>query len=202
MRSENNLAKYISIILLVGFVAVGFSSGSVKAGSLTISSGIAVGATGVSIGADTYNVTFYDGTCAGIYGGCSDFAFTSPTQADLASTALFNLFADPIYNLYDDDPTKTFGINWPIYGQLITPWTNDGTNWLASIFVNRDASGTDFIGSLTLPSFYTTADAATRVFAEWTKVSVVPLPPSAILFGSALLGLAGVKRWKRNASPS
>jgi len=41
---------------------------------------------------------------------------------------------------------------------------------------------------------------AAKVRMTGTGVSVVPLPPSAILFGTALLGLAAIRRRKRKAA--
>ncbi len=70
----------------------------------------------------------------------------------------------------------------------------------------EDPHGTHLLGPgtyvLALAEYDTLEDDIGGVSGGYTfeyEVSVVPLPPSAILFGTALLGLAGLKRAKRKA---
>lgn len=75
------------------------------------------GASGVIVNGNTYDVSFVDGTCAQVFGGCdssSDFVFQTSGDAIAAAQALFNqVFVDlpgtPQY--YDGNPSRTAGCN-------------------------------------------------------------------------------------------
>ena len=56
-------------------------------------SGILTGAHNVDVNGTLYDVTFADGTCASLFGGCTDasnFAFTTDADARAAAAALEN----------------------------------------------------------------------------------------------------------------
>ena len=59
-----------------------------------------------------------------------------------------------------------------------------------------------FVSLLFLPGYESSFNlsSATMVVTGEPSLSAVPLPPSAILFGTALLGLAGLRRRKRKAA--
>ena len=65
------------------------------------------GATGVTVGAATYNVSFVDGSCISLFGGCVNASFDFSTLADAiaASQALFT----QVISGFGNHPDKIFG---------------------------------------------------------------------------------------------
>ena len=70
-------------------------------------SGQLTGTTGVTVGALTYNVSFVDGSCNSLFGGCvnANFDFHSIADAIAASQALFT----QVINGFGNHPDKIFG---------------------------------------------------------------------------------------------
>lgn len=66
------------------------------------------GATGVVVNGQTYNVSFVDGSCSGLFGGCdanSDFVFHSRAEANAASRALLDqVLVDGNLGAFDSMP--------------------------------------------------------------------------------------------------
>ena len=81
---------------ILGLLAVSLLTGQISAEAATLQvngAGILTGALGVSVDGTLYDVTFQDGTCAGLFAGCddnSDFVFSSATAASSASQALLD----------------------------------------------------------------------------------------------------------------
>jgi PEP-CTERM motif len=92
-------------------------------------SGQLTGATGVDVGGTLYDVTFVDGTCASVFGGCdssSDFQFTTQAAAAAASQALIDqVFLDGPDGNFDTNYELTVGCGANIYGYCaaLVPYT-------------------------------------------------------------------------------
>jgi hypothetical protein len=91
--------------LLVAFVLV--ASGA-QAATLNVVDGQLMGASGVNVDGNLYDVQFLDGTCIGLYNGCdeiSDFTFQTEASALLASQALLDqVFLDSPEGMFDSNP--------------------------------------------------------------------------------------------------
>ena len=80
-------------------------------------SGVLTGARNVRVGGTLYNVTFVDGTCIDVFGGCdtgSDFKFATFEDADAAANALLGqVFVDAPVGNFDGYPELTLGCTDP-----------------------------------------------------------------------------------------
>jgi len=88
-RGIRFLTVLVPTLLLLAALA-----GSAQAALLLIdSSGKLTGATGVTVGGATYNVSFVDGTCVNLFAGCdadTDFTFQTMVAARAAAQALLD----------------------------------------------------------------------------------------------------------------
>ena len=102
-----------TIARLLGAAALSLSLATVATQAAAVpvalinGSGQLTGATGVVVGALTYNVNFVDGSCISLFGGCLNASFDFHTNADAiaASQALFT----QIISGFGNQPVKVFG---------------------------------------------------------------------------------------------
>jgi hypothetical protein len=171
---------------------------------LTDGSGHLIGATGVVVNGTTYDVTFADGTCAGLFGGCdanSDFTFQTDTDAEAAAQALLG---QVFTGGFDTDYSLTFGCatNATSEGCLaLIPWVVSGGSWTAAAAYNTnnlvDPSG---IGIANTPGF-DTSSAPNFVWALFAPAStVVPEPSTWAMMLLGFLGIGAAVRRGRGAS--
>ena len=79
-----------------------FASPAMADATLTTSGSTVTGVNGLTIGSNTYNVSFTAGSCASVFGSCAptNFTFTDLTSASAAATALLNVIGTvPTENL-------------------------------------------------------------------------------------------------------
>lgn len=179
-----------------------FSFTSVQAATTTVvSGGELIGFNNITIGTENYNVRFVEGSFISIFGDSTGLDFTSSIDARDASRALMDAFH--IFPTYDDDVSLTFGLTGTS-GEIFTPWRfnpDDQTNVTSRNFRNIDGNllNDDYVtNNVGMIATYDTGGANNfsggRVWADWDKVSTVPVPAGVWLFGSGLLGLVGVAR--------
>ena len=196
------MRKLIGLLMLV-------CAGSVNAATVVMSGGQLMGATGVNVGGMFYNVEFVEGTCNGLFAGCTDFAFTTQSDASVAAQALL----DQVFlGIYDISPELSVGVTFSGYTRFFTPYSSTTPTYAGSPKIkpgfyegamaeNRAGlNGSDQVIPLWIMSKdYDTTTDVTNTYAVWspTAVSPVPLPAATWLFGSALLGLIGYSRRKR-----
>ena len=102
-----------TIARLLGAAALSLSLATVATQAAAVpvalinGSGQLTGATGVVVGAVTYNVSFVDGSCISLFGGCVNASFDFHTLADAiaASQALFT----QVVSGFGNQPGKIFG---------------------------------------------------------------------------------------------
>jgi len=161
-------------------------------------SGVLTGATGVNVNGTSYGVTFADGSCPALFGGCndsSDFVFTTSAAAgDAAQALLDQVFLDTGLGSFDSNPQLTLGCETagifgcfagvPYAGGLIVYWqdANNGTTFGDSVF----------------PGFGTLADSDTsnaggHVWAIFTlSAGVAGGVPEPSTWAMMLLGFGGI----------
>ncbi len=172
--------------------------------------------TGATLHSNLINDNLGSGTFAGpmIIGGYNPLSWDSSgsyTYPDIRDAFLFNLtqgtfldqsLAGPGYiqtnNVSYYGPTFGGGADLHVTNELTSGYTSpysydpDGINPYVSLNILGTLGFWDFtVGSV---ETYTIANVSAPA------LSAVPLPPSAILFGTALLGLAGIRRRKRKAA--
>ena len=188
-------------------IALVFST-NVNAATLSVDgAGILTGATDVDVGGSLYDVYFMDGSCNSLFNGCTEFTFTDYASAGLAAQALL----DQVFiGVYDTDPNKTNGIEFPgngPQGSIHTPYALSqwGDDVVTRMTTNFESVNGDYVSDGQLRAVdddFTLKYYA--VYAVWTEagagapISSVPIPAAAWLFGSGLLGLVGVARRKKS----
>jgi hypothetical protein len=193
----------------------GLIATAAPAATLTLGAGgQLLGASGVVVGGVSYDVSFVDGTCAGLYGGCdatADFTFNTIAQAHAASTALVS----QVYNAAaatDADPTLTRGCESSGYFYLgarfascyaLTPFgftmggqvaTHVALNDIRDSFDLPGAPDTQFVIERLQSMAGTSGTGAVNTFAVWSRAgsggpSPTPAPASALLAALGLLAL-------------
>ena len=180
---------------------------------LTDSDGILIGATGVNVNGDFYDVSFVDGTCADVFSGCdtlSDFDFGSLSDAYYATAALYSqVFIEPYRT--DADAVRGCDEGGEPYCWAFVPTggfvnVNGGTQAqvLFSDVNNILGYGPGQIFQTATPA---DLDWATAEWVTWAKFTpaIVASVPEPSTWAMMLLGFAGIgfamRRQRRTAPP-
>ncbi|QGN56545.1 PEPxxWA-CTERM sorting domain-containing protein [Novosphingobium sp. Gsoil 351] len=193
----------------MGLAVLGLSTPSAAAVQL-VSGGKLTGANGVDVGGALYDVTFAEGTCAGVFGGCnelSDITFTSLTAANAASQALLDqVFLDSDLGQFDSDFSRTFGCaaNSDGFCFVIVPYeVFDDASFSGAGAVNYNSLA-DSVGSIGASSAFNTANANANnsVFARFRSSSLAAVPEPAtwamMLLGFGMIGFGMRRRMTAN----
>lgn len=173
------------------------AASSASAATLNVVGGQLLGASGVIVNGNSYDVAFVDGTCISLFDGCdepSDFTFNQQGLASDASQALLDqvfldLGASP--QDYDSSPELTSGCGIGTLCSAITPWRYKNASDVDAYLANNNSDATP--DTNTLNKFQSrTADLSadsSAVYAVWTP-SVIPEPGTALLMGLGLIALS------------
>lgn len=151
---------------------------SVRAATLIVGAdGKLTGATGVTVGASTFDVRFIDGTCAAVFDGCdqlADFDFITEADGIAAATALLDqVFIDGQAGLFDTMPQQTLGCTATTCAAFIP--ISPGPTSLRVHIASNTSGGDGVFAGFVFPSA-DFAGAAGNVFARFTPTSAVPEP--------------------------
>ena len=155
------------------------------------------GATGVTVGGSTYDVSFVDGTCSGLFGGCdnaaADFTFTTEADAQAAALALLGqVLIDGIDGQFDTNYELTLGcaLNNASNCAVLIPFATNGVGATVAQALNSPAQDTNVINASPAVGFDTTGQP-NYVYALFTASTAAAVPePSA--WAMMLLGFAGI----------
>jgi len=198
--------KRFSAVFVASIIGASTFTTPTVAATLIWENDILYGADDVSIDSKLYDVTFYDGAFKDVFPDWnSEFyahyieGFGLKATLGLKDQVFGGAYAG---HLADTNPNTTHGIgpNYPS-GDIITPARIDSNGYLSTYNLrikSGNKSDTVYHGYRSLS--FNTHPSRNFVWAVWTpaeELSPVPLPPSAILFGGALLGLGAMRRRKK-----
>jgi len=181
---------------LVGVAAMMLASPAAAATLVTNGSSQLTGVNGLAVGGTTYNVSFTDGTCAGLFSGCDavgDFTFQSQADAQAAAAALL---AAIVGSSFDTAPGTTFGCIGGEACSMLIPFGFTGSGDFSSVAtLNGNPTNSSAINLFASPTAFDTGASTARVWALFAPVGV-PEPASwaMMLLGFGAIGLAMRRR--------
>jgi hypothetical protein len=185
----------------VGLAMMGMA-GTASAAVLNVLGNQLQGAHNVDVLGTLYDVTFADGTCADLFGGCdelSDFAFNTQASATAAGQALLDqVLIDSVAGTFDSDPDLTNGCSAGYDCDVYVPFDLSGGSLYFGYTSNYSSSygATDIANCCGQDSAnLSTATDSVSVWGVFAP-AVVPIPSAALLFATGLAGL-GLMGWKR-----
>jgi PEP-CTERM motif len=157
-------------------------------------SGVLTGAQNVHVGGTLYDVTFVDGTCSDVFGGCdsaSDFTFATFEDAAAAANALLGqVFVDaPSVGDFDTHPELTLGCTDPSRCIAAIPTgitTGGGPDVVVFGALAYNAAVSNLVTNFNFRTDFKTSTDTQAVWAEFTAAPPVPEPASLVLVGSGL----------------
>jgi hypothetical protein len=193
-------AKRQVLTIFAGLVmAMSAFAAQPQAASLTVSGGMLLGATGVVVNAQTYDVTFQDGTCQALFSACdqaSDFAFNTLPDAQAAALALMNqVFLDIPPDFFDTQVQLTVGCT-AIGGAcfIFVPYATDGVTASLGAAKNMSIEPSDGVTTASLAVNADTTIQPDQTWAIFTLAAAVPEPGT---IGLTMLGLAALLARRR-----
>ena len=192
-----------AIALLTSFISVSGAATLVVNGS-----GQLTGATDVNVSGTSYDVNFYEGTFSDVFGSASGLDAINSTEAEAFSVALLaQVFVDGPQGSFDSNPMNTYGCIYDNLCWVFTPYNvvSDtinvymATNDEQEAPVRTTGSGDttrEWTTTTVFDSAHTGPTGSKVLWADWSVSAEVPIPAAAWLFGSALIGLVGIKRKK------
>ena len=162
---------------------------------LNVQGGVLMGATGVSVMGNDYDVSFTDGSCSSLFSNCTSFALTSQTMADAAAQALLDqVFIDSVLGQFDSVTSLIAGCTATNVCEVLSAFTSNSSNFVGSRAKNLSGTGTDSITGFLQGKNYDTGLFVYQTFAVWTPSASVPEPGTLALAGIAVLLLARSRR--------
>lgn len=210
-RKITAVVKALAGAVLVTAAGAAYAATPVVTGSgssLTLT-----GANDVSINGSTYNVEFVDGSCNGLFGGCSssNFSFSDPMVALGAANALLDQVLIAFQNVgnFENSPNLTQGCSDPHACSIYIPYaSSDGTANVAiatNVNAQNNPNNPDGAALGTVAASTDTTGQSQFTYARFTaSTGGTPNPssvpePSTWLLMMAGFGIAGLAL-RRNVS--
>lgn len=186
------MKSLLGLILLAGLCTNAYATTLTFADPTTVN-----GATGIITGGKSWDVVLLDGKCVDLFNGCdedSDFAPIQESDELDVRNVLIGLLTE--INAQGYNQTNIFGCGNPSNCNVHSPIGYDelGMTVLTGFgsFIGTNISGGP-------QAINPERDFGAENVLAWARVtpSPIPVPAAAWLFGTALIGLFGLKRMRK-----
>lgn len=161
--------------------------------------GTLTGANGVIVGGVSYDVSFVDGSCSGLFNGCDAFIFNTKARAAEASQSLLDqVFIGDGPGGYDAHPELIRGCGNLFQCYVLTPFARQTVDGYVLSGVARNCAGgycdDDWTSySYAAPGDTDTGPSSHSTYAVWTA-SPVPEPSVLAFLVAGLFSIGVVHR--------